>query len=271
MDQDNVKSTAEAASELLKSVPIYQDALQPAMIEIGKNLETVAKTVRIALSPLSALVWGYEQISEYLESALTYRLQGLPLDRIKTPSIAIAGPAIQSLSFASDLPELREMWANLIATSMDIEVSHKAHPSFVEVIRQLDPNEALIINCFASKRYQPWPMVHICTDIKPSPETEMRGYILTPYRNISLLPIIAGCSAPDLYSAHIDNLVRLGLVELLQGRLGHNDMVRELYNSELLQGKLAYLESAAYKLYCDDYMIKMTDFGQLFIDSCVTS
>ncbi|WP_368192497.1 hypothetical protein [Aeromonas sp. s8] len=60
--EGSVEGTINAVTGLAKAVPIYQDAIQPAAKEIGKALGTVAKTVNVALSPVSALVWGYEQI-----------------------------------------------------------------------------------------------------------------------------------------------------------------------------------------------------------------
>ena len=45
----NVKTTIDAITGLVQAVPIYQDTLQPAAKQVGKSLETVAKTVNIAL------------------------------------------------------------------------------------------------------------------------------------------------------------------------------------------------------------------------------
>ena len=55
----NVKATIDAVTGLVKAIPIYQDAVQPAARQIGKSLETVSKTVNIALAPIKSLVWGY--------------------------------------------------------------------------------------------------------------------------------------------------------------------------------------------------------------------
>lgn len=41
---------------------LYKDAVQPAAKEIGKGLATLAKTINVALSPITGFVWGYEQI-----------------------------------------------------------------------------------------------------------------------------------------------------------------------------------------------------------------
>jgi len=58
-----------------KAIPVYQDIAQPAAQEVGKALQTVAKTVHIALAPVSALVWGYDQIKEFVSTKVSDRLK----------------------------------------------------------------------------------------------------------------------------------------------------------------------------------------------------
>lgn len=60
-EENNIEGAINAATGLLKEVPIYQDALQPAAKEVGVALLTMAKTVNVALAPISALVWGYDK------------------------------------------------------------------------------------------------------------------------------------------------------------------------------------------------------------------
>jgi hypothetical protein len=58
----NVKATIDAVTGLVTAIPIYQDTLQPSAKQIGKSLETITKTVNIALAPIKALVWGYDKL-----------------------------------------------------------------------------------------------------------------------------------------------------------------------------------------------------------------
>ena len=74
MEPEDIKKTAETVEGIVKAIPIYEDLLQPATQELGKGLEIVAKTVNIALAPLSGLVWGYDQIKQYLLNKITLRL-----------------------------------------------------------------------------------------------------------------------------------------------------------------------------------------------------
>ena len=50
---------------------------------------------------------------------------------------------------------LRELYANLLATSIDSITAHEAHPAFVEIIRQLTPDEARIVKYIFERMYLP--------------------------------------------------------------------------------------------------------------------
>ncbi len=70
-EQENIKETVEAVRGILEAIPIYQDAIQPAAKEIGKSLQTIAKTIHVVLAPVSALVWGFEQIQDFVSEKVT--------------------------------------------------------------------------------------------------------------------------------------------------------------------------------------------------------
>lgn len=98
-DESNIRDVVDAVAGVAKAVPVYQDALQPAAQEIGKALQTVAKTVHVALAPVSALVWGYEQIKDFVSVKVADRLKNVPPENIVTPKPNVAGPALVSNAF----------------------------------------------------------------------------------------------------------------------------------------------------------------------------
>lgn len=98
--ESNIEGTINATTGLIKAIPIYQDALQPAAKEIGKALGTVAKTVNVALAPVSALIWGYEQFKKFVNNKVAEKLENTPEKNIITPPLHIAGPALESLKYS---------------------------------------------------------------------------------------------------------------------------------------------------------------------------
>ena len=201
--ESKIRDTVEAVKGLVEAVPVYDDAIQPAAREVGTALQTVAKTINLALAPLSALVWGYDQIKEYLHTALTEKLKAVPKDQIISPNPNVAGPAIEALRFAAHEPSLRELYANLLATSMDLQTAHNAHPAFVEFIRQMTPDEARIISVLDSKYFFPLFEVLAIRSI---------GSEVIAQTRFALLGEESRCSYPQLIPNYIDNLQRMGLV-----------------------------------------------------------
>ena len=83
--ESNIDTTINAVTNLVKAVPIYQDAIQPAAKEVGKALATITKTVNVALAPVRGLVWGYEKIEDFVSTKVSEKLRNTPEKEIVTP------------------------------------------------------------------------------------------------------------------------------------------------------------------------------------------
>ena len=95
MSEDNkIRDAADAIKGIAQAVPVYQDLLQPAVQEIGMGLQTVTKIIHIALAPISALVWGYDTIKDFVSTRVAEKLKHVPLSNIKTPEPHVVGPAL---------------------------------------------------------------------------------------------------------------------------------------------------------------------------------
>jgi abortive infection alpha-like protein len=175
--------------------------------EVGTAL---GKAVHIALTPIWLMDWGYKKAGDYLNSILPEKLKDIPPERIVTPNPAVIGPAVDALRFAvnMDEPDLREMYANLIATSMDKETARNAHPAFAEIIRQMVADEAKIFTFIATA--------------EPINVSDISLAVYTPDDNLVIHDNISGyryidqrckCAHPDLIPSYLDNLRRLGITQ----------------------------------------------------------
>jgi hypothetical protein len=54
-EENKIRDAADAVKGIVQSVPVYQDALQPAVRQVGLALETVAKTIHILRWPQFSL------------------------------------------------------------------------------------------------------------------------------------------------------------------------------------------------------------------------
>jgi hypothetical protein len=264
MTEDNkTRDAIDAVTGLAKAVPVYQDVLQPAAQEVGKGLQTVAKTIHLALAPVSALVWGYDQIKEFVSTRVAEKLAKVPPERIKSPAPNVAGPALEALRYSGHEPTLREMYANLLAMSLDSATAHKAHPAFVEMLKVISPDEAKILRLFASRTH--WPVVDVHMNIKDGP-----GYNVI-FRNFSFIGQEAAVAFDALTPNYLDNLCRLGLIELPADvhltAPGTYDSLKQApvwvkHRESLPEDQRALLEF-------DERCVRLTSLGHQFCDACV--
>ncbi|MFZ0595583.1 MAG: DUF4393 domain-containing protein [Flavobacterium sp.] len=258
----NIKATIDAVTGLVQAIPIYQDTLQPSAKQIGKSLETVAKTVNIALAPIKALVWGYEKIEEYLNIRVSEKLKNVPEENIVTPPPSIAGPAVEALRFTGEDINLRELYANLLAGSMDIRTQHLIHPGYVEILKNLSTDEAVLLQVFLSKRQ--YPLV----DIKGTLSENIGS--LTHYSNFSHFPNIIKLKFPELIPTYLDNLTRLGLTEIpYDAYITAANTYESLENDKSLDKIKLTIRNLNQEVTFDRKIIRTTSLGKNFIDNVV--
>lgn len=93
-------------------------------------------------------VWDLSHIQSYLartvERILEHRL--VPKTAVQPPRMEIAVPAIEAMRYC----RLRNELSALIATSMDRRTVHRAHPAFVDVLKQLTRDELALLALFPS-------------------------------------------------------------------------------------------------------------------------
>lgn len=265
-DNDNIKSAAETVKGIVEAVPIYQDVVQPAAKEVGTALQTVARTLHILLAPVSALVWGYDQIRDHVSESVSKKLAGVPDDQLRTPEPSVAGPALEALRYAGYQESLRELYTNLLASSIDSLTAHEAHPAFVEIIKQLSPDEALIMRSLAIAPIR--PMIDLRKEAKAN---NVGNWVA---KNFSLIPKESGVRFLDLGANYMINLQRLGLIELredytLEGA-GDSDPYQPLRESPEIRQIIESIEAREeFKANVKPGAVITTELGRQFFRACV--
>jgi hypothetical protein len=273
-DENKIRDAADAVKGVVEAVPVYQDVAQPALQQFGKGLETVAKLVHVALAPVSMVVWGYEQIRNYLQETLTEKLKKVPPEQIVSPKMTIAGPIVEQLRFAADEPSLRELYANLLATSMDARTAQEAHPAFVEIIRQLSTDEARLLSYMSLKDgFEYYPLISARIDFKLSPSHTEERILM----HLSLLVKLADCAYPHLWYIYLDNLKRLGLLEISSGIESLNlpfpseEQAKDtvLKTAKILFGNKVLPEVENVMIYDDREYLSFSSLGSQFRKACI--
>ncbi len=260
----NVRDTAEVVRGIVEAVPVYEDAVQPAAKELGKGLETVAKTINVCLAPLRGLVWGWDRIEGFLHGTVAEKLSETPTKEIIEPKPHVAGPAIEALRFTGYEESLRDLYANLLAASMDARTAFMAHPSFVEIIKQLTPDEARLLEYFSTVDSLP------VIDINSGYEDGSMGFNVVAV-NMSLFGRDANCEHAHLTPSYIDNLSRLGLVIIPPDRsYAGDDAYEELENYPSvieIKRQIDSEEGRVSKI--ERNFVRITELGEQFINACV--
>ncbi|MFP3768583.1 DUF4393 domain-containing protein [Enterococcus faecium] len=125
-------------------------------------------------------------------------------ENLKEPELKILGPALEASKYYIDDKSLREMFAKLIASSMDRSKNTVVHSSFVELIKQMTPLDAQ--NLSIIYKYKEVPIMDLTTRANTEANT-----LINNYRHVFLSNPY--CKDLSLNSSSLDNLARLGLIE----------------------------------------------------------
>lgn len=260
--ENNVNATINAVAGVFEAVPVYDDLVRPVAKQLGKTLEVAGRAVNLAISPITGLIWGGEQIQAFLTGAIANRLKDIPTEDIVTPKPNVAGPAIEALRFTGHEESLSDMYANLLATAMDKNTADGAHPAFVEIIKQFTPDEAKLMAFFLEER--PFPLVNL-----RALKTGAVGGV-TIATGLSLFGEQAKLEFQVAVPSYLNNLSRLGLISLPESHYTDEGIYDELEASEVVQQQLAVVKGMPDRT---PQLVRrgvwLTNFGLQFGQACI--
>jgi hypothetical protein len=270
-EESKIRDAADAVRGVLET-PIVEDALHPGAKQVGKTIETVGKAINLAISPIAGLVWAWETIWSYLGPALEERLRGVSPENIVTPSPTVAGPAIEALRFAGREESLRDLYANLLATAMDRETAYRAHPAFVEILKQLSPDEAKLLSLMATLPEYEMALINVRSEVFS--QASVSRSLSDVLRHFYTLGERAGCTFPDLANSYLDNFERLGLIEVddvyhWAGEEAIAEYERLEQHPKVLDARAEIEQTEGSRVDIGRGLIRITVLGSQFIEACV--
>lgn len=178
------------------------------------------------------------------------KLDAVPAERQQPPPPTIAAPAAFQyalLGESDEVAELREMFENLLAASMDRETASNAHPAFVSMISQLTPDEARILKSIDQEEYAFVEVLqHGDERVIDSWTWLGKGTRIDETR----------------FSEYFENLQRLGIISVSSGNTrdidGHNAIVRAI--EAKYPSRHTFTKGSS---------IRVTPLGVRFLDTCV--
>lgn len=202
------KSTKKELLEKAKETPEFAEGAR----QLAKRIAIRQEIVTNCYKPIAKLFGvANHYFDNDFENELAEKLVDVPEEHIVAPKASLAAPAMLQLGFSLDEPDLKEMYLNLLATASDDRTQSSAHPSFVEVIKQLSSDEIGVLNQVLTAPaggYTPTVTVKLVT------EGEEGWRIM--HKN--LIPLNDGSTGEPIHRENlgtfIDNWIRLGLVEV---------------------------------------------------------
>jgi hypothetical protein len=168
--------------------------------------------------------------------------------------MSIARPILLNMHFCKDEAELKELFANLLASSMDKDVSQFVHPSYSQIILQLSPDEIKVLSwIFMNKRQHKSPESDSRSDDDYTMVYEHTSWIEKRFRTLCE---DAELDCPDRSNCYLENLIRLRL--LSRNSLYSTDLRADIFP---LQRDLDHPRLSVGTVY-------LTDFGEQFIKVC---
>jgi len=180
----------------------------------------------------------------------------VPEEALCWPRPDIIAPAAEALRYSS----LREEFANLIASSMDKRVAFSVLPAYVEVLKQLSPDEmALLREAPELGRVLPAADLLYCLPT---------GQVLTAHRHILPSRLAAVCAHRRNLPQYTDNLLRLNLLARPPGQSAGETAYRELQRLGFVRDLIRAAPPKS-RAQLDHAVIGVTDFGDHFRRACL--
>jgi len=207
--------------ELIKAISpevakaAYDDAISPALKETGKIGQDLVKTLRLVFFPLQYTSVLQDRLAKHLCKSIDQ----VPEHRRISPVESLALPIAEQLKFHDDQSIVGDMFVSLLARAMDSERIGEAHPAFVQIIGQLAPDEAVLIQQIAAAKpsaYMRPPqksavVLHKderlalinASALLDNQKNHLEGIVVCPEELVQ----------PELVYTYIEHLVSLGIVE----------------------------------------------------------
>lgn len=195
---------------MIPTKPI-ENVLEKSSLTFGNALDGVFKFV---FSPVLKYQIKKEYELQNYKEQIHNNISLIPQENLTEPPLNIAGPALEASKFYIDSEEIRSMFAKLISSSMDNRINNFAHPSFIEIIKQLSILDAQIITKFQNANAL--PITKLRFEDKFGSGVDFKLHILD--NDINKI---------DLISSSVSNLIRLGIVDVSYS-YGFTDKTRYL-------------------------------------------
>lgn len=253
--------------DLVKATPnilgqVYGDLAQPSVKAVGNALGTVFEFSTSFLLPVKLLNEKFKlnftkRLNEYKE-----KLEQIPEEKQCEVHPQIGNPIIEKLSYTTN-DEIADMFTTLLANASNVDMVNTAHPSFVNMIERMSPDEARLLSYLKGKED-----IQYCVF---NGNTSNGNGFVTLLDHVTMLDDEVVFSFPQNIGAYLANFVSLGIIKDMNGQYRMDktiyNKIKDKYNLKQLEAQL--VPNSFQSISVEESYYLITDFGKLFIKACI--
>lgn len=198
----------------------YQDLVHPAAAEIGKTVALPFRAVNVLLTPIAKWVMQGEAKLDEISRLVSEEVKDVSEEKLTDPEPYVAVPAMQAITYSMDCDDLKKMYAKLLAKAINADEKDKVHPAYVEIIKQMSPLDARVLNAISQDHPGYFPICGIrfqgkqpkYSELLPSFRRITLGYDLFSH----LVPRFVPDVQEESITVSIENLNRLGMISIME-------------------------------------------------------
>lgn len=296
-----------------KKINIIPQAIENAL----ENLtDPPSKVIGNTLSDIWYLIFGgyfglaaekkrikYSVELEKYKKEIEEKILSIPQNKRREADFQLIGQTLDASKFCVDKEEIRKMFVNLLASTINDEKYDSVHPSYAEILKELSRDEALLLKYISEnmkRESNRFPLVDIRHIVSEKFDRDItginiikivnltRGNIKTKYTNMRVeelglgniylnnqtnLGEKANCSKPEKISEYLLNLQRLRIIDIRDRKITGVEEYNNIINSRFVEKKLleyrdeVFIDEIVFcfikKYFC------LTEYGKDFINCCV--
>jgi len=145
-DEDKVKDDNHPIKEVIKRLGEPATQLgQPTLSRLGTALGALTEAGLYKIGISKVFEYNVRQNAELKKNLERMAIEFSDEEPVVTIPVEIAQPVMERLSHVAD-PNIADLFVKLLSTAGHANTAADAHPSFIYVIDQLTPDEALMLS-----------------------------------------------------------------------------------------------------------------------------
>ena len=257
--EEALPELAKGSTQLVSQ--FYQDLAQPTVRTIGKTLNTAIEFLCMFTMPMGLATDKVKlNLAKNLEK-YKEKLDKIPEEDRCMVEPEIGEPIVRNLITTTN-DQIADLFTTILVNASNIKTLDKAHPKFAQIVHNLTPDEARIIQYLKGKDF-------VCYIEFRGEVGNDKGYIIL-MQYASMINLEVRLDFPNNINAYLSNLISFGiLLDMPNTYKSDYSLYEKIENAYLKEFEQKYVPSKYSKITPYHCFLQVTDFGKLFVDACV--